>query len=178
MFIADLFCCFCLYIVQSQLYVQSGHKHLFFTNISFYNWCNKVHREKSIDINAEALICGYLHKCNLKFCMQSHPPKPILSSMSFFMWNMQSVFRHHICWVSHISMKKAHHQCLPFLSPWFPCSLYSASGSRAASCDCIWTTPDIAQESTDKHTALNKPSYSWVSSFVFVVEHFITLKLV
>lgn len=39
-----------------------------------------------------------------------------------------------------LNMHKAHHWCLHCLS-WFPWSLYSASGSRAASCNCIWTTP-------------------------------------
>lgn len=59
---------------------------------------------------AEILICGYFHKCDLKFCMQSHPLKPILSSMSC---SMQNVFRHHIFWVSHMSIK--HEKGSPFV---------------------------------------------------------------
>lgn len=47
-------------------------------------------------------------------CMQSHPLKSILSSRSC---SMQSVFRHHICWVSHIPVKHEKSSPLVFALP-------------------------------------------------------------
>lgn len=174
MSIADFFCFFCLYIVQPQLYIQSSHKY----SLQIYHSTSNVTRciEKSTDRKAETLICGFFHKCNLELCMQSHPIKPILSSMSC---GMQSVFRHHIYWVSHMSVKHEKMSPLVFTPPLpislQPCILLLAQEQQVAIASELLLA--LLRNLQTSIPAQNQPSCSQVSSFVFATEQYKTLQL-